>query len=334
MKCRRTKLGIIAHSVLASGFAHAGQSLELNHSANEDLEAELVGSGELRPERVALEIDGRRWVTPWRLASSSPYAGPISIVVLVQGTEMWMGNDDSIICDGPETPGALKELRTRLDHANFTVPPTTARQMGVYGSKLRWLEPDRIDGSALRTQASYQGEEETALTTALRGGLQWLARRPAGRRILVAIGDGCDDATDQQRDDLRTNLAAEHIELEVIVYKAPSSCFGAPIRQVTPNLVWVTSVEAITSALHAIFQRAHDRVFARFDATALPWDGEVHQYDVISNGVRYGPVFRSLPDRREHRWGWWVSACGVVVALIAVLLVIRRAHRSATANLR
>lgn len=327
------KLGVIACLFASLGVADA-TPLEIVQTANEDFEAQFV-AGKLRTNQLALYIDERRMVTPWWIADASPYAEAASIVVLVQGTEWWMGNDDELDHSLASVPGVLHELSASLDRFDFAIPRNGIRWMGVYSDRVRWLPRDRIDGRILGTQRDYTGHTETALTAAITIGLEPATLRPAGRRIMIVIGNGCDRATVAERNHLRDELSRERIELHAIIYSDRATCNGFPITQLTSNIEWASSGEGIATALHDILDRANDQTFARFDAARLPWDGEVHRYEVIAGGTTYGPVFLALPDRRTPWVGWWLlGAAGAALALITLVLVIRRCQRSTAVILR
>ncbi len=329
------KLGLVAYLVCVFGTADAGP-LRIVQTANQDFEAQVAKTDELRLDQIALEIDGKRRVAPWRIARSSEFADRTAVVVLVQGTEIWMGNDDGIFEDRDSTPGLFKPLRAALDRFNFA--RSMGYRMATYSDDVRWLSYGSIGGTLLGHQSDYLGQSHTALSDAIEEAVLELGHLAPvrGRRVLVVIGDGCDEASTDRRNQLRDALARDRIELFAVVYKSRASCDGLPIQQLTSEIHWVPTVEEIASTTYAIVTREDNRLFARFDAAKLPWDGELHEYNLIAGGERFGSVFRALPDRSDSRWRgwWWVALVGGSLAAISLAIVIRRWHRSAAAILR
>ena len=79
-----------------------------------------------------------------------------------------------------------------------------------------------------------------------------LAKLPAGKKILLVLSDGNDTNNDQASElfpKLKEQLAAQHIEVVSIVYKAPLSVEGNVIAKLTSNTRTAPSGEALTSDL-------------------------------------------------------------------------------------
>jgi len=75
-------------------------------------------------------------------------------------------------------------------------------------------------------------------------------------RVLVVVGDGSDTNLETAKPRLRqlAKQAAElHIEVHAIVYKTPLSSPETVISTLDPNATTVTSTDAITGELAAVF---------------------------------------------------------------------------------
>jgi hypothetical protein len=334
------KLGIAACIVLAATTGNANP-IQLVSAPNEDFVAHLHDIADLRDDEIALEIDGQRLVTPWKVRPWKTAGEPVDVALLVQGTSHWMGNDKLLLgAHGEQQLGALEALRVALDSYNFHVLPAGSTvSMAVYSDRVRVLPTSDIVGGVLGTQHDYYGHTDSELSDAIEQTARMLHRSTQSREprhVIVVLGDGCDDASTERRRELRRWLDRSEIELHAVLYKSKSSCPGMPVKELTSNLTTVNTVDNLAATAQSILRRLDDRTYAQFDGAKLPWDGQPHQYVVIAGDVRHGPVFRTLPDRRARGasiWTWAVGSAGVL-ACIALLFVIRRWHRSAAAILR
>ncbi len=334
------RLGLIVYLTCVFSTADAGQ-LQIDQAANEDFVAQMHGVPGVRIDELALEIDGTRLVTPWKIGAWQRYGAPVAVTLLVQGTEHWIGTDKlGLLHDEDVRPGVLPGLAVELDRLNFHVLPHGSRMAtATYSDRVVHQADDSIAGWPLRTQKDYLGNTRSDLSDAIEAVARGMYQREphVSRRVIVVLGDGCDDddADEDRRRALRGWLDGWRVELHAVVYKSTRSCGRLPIRELTAKVTHVTTVESLAAAAHRIVSTLDDRTYAHFDGAKLPWDGEPHAYVVIAGEQRFGPVFRTLPDRREHTdWTWWLIASALLLALIALPFVIRRWHRSAGAILR
>ena len=328
------RLGLVAYLTCVFSTADAGP-LQITQAANEDFVAQVRATRELRLDEIALEIDGERLVTPWQIGSWQRFGAPIAVTLLVQGSSFWIGTDEITAVDAFH--GTLPELAVELDRLNFHVlPPRSRMTIASYSDRVRYLA-ETIAGAFLGSQRDHYGNTGTQLSDAIETvARDMFVREPRfARNVIVVLGDGCDEASSERRRALKGWLAGYGIELHAVTYKSRWSCDGNPVHQLTTNVTQVTTIENLAAAAHHTINTLDDRTFVRFDGAKLPWDGETHAYVVIAGDERFGPVFRTLPDRREHTdWTWWLIASGMLLALIVLSFVIRRWHRSATAILR
>ena len=190
-------------------------------------------------------------------------AKPLALVVLVSGWEAWMGNDELVKPDEPERlVGALASIRAGLERAPKTGFPDGSRVMvASYDSAARIRFPfgpiTSLDGHAIGSQKDYFGSIGTDLVNGVTFAFTQLANAEGARRVLVVIGDGGDTNLETAKPRLQqlAKQAAElGIEVHAIVYKAPLSSPEIVVSAIDPNAKTVTSTDAITSELVALFE--------------------------------------------------------------------------------
>jgi hypothetical protein len=190
-------------------------------------------------------------------------ANSLALVVLVSGWEAWMGNDEIVKANEPDRfVGALASIRAALDRVPKTGFPDGSRAMlATYGSSTQIRFPfgpiTSLDGHAIGSQKDYYGGMGIDLVNGVTFAFTELAKAE-GRRVLVIIGDGTDtnmDAAKTRLGQLAKQAADLHIEVHAIVYKASLSIPQTVVSALDPNATTVTSSDAITTELVALFER-------------------------------------------------------------------------------
>lgn len=176
-----------------------------------------------------------------------PPVEPLAIVFVVQGGEIWMGNDDIEPEIDPNDPsgrrpnpvrysGALKPLVSAIGEADFGSLPAARGALITYADRpvIRVpMGPLRLlDGPAFGTQHDYYGAIGSELVRAVELALDELQTVRARRKFLVVISDGADtnvEAARPRMDTLRNELVAAGITARAFVYKSvlsdPSTLF-------------------------------------------------------------------------------------------------------------
>ena len=193
---------------------------------------------------------------------------PLAIAIVVEGWEMWIGNDQ--VRDIPEAeryPGAWKALQdgfARLPLAGF--PEGSKATIVTYTDRAvvrAAMAPiDHLTAATLGDQRDYVGGIDRDLVGGVTVGLDELAKVTGARRVLVVIGDGSDTNQGTAKQALATlgqRAAAEHVEVVSIVYKAELSPLSTAIAALDPSPLAVTNADAIADQLAWLFARLTQR---------------------------------------------------------------------------
>lgn len=159
---------------------------------------------------------------------------PVSLVVLIQGQERWMGNemysDDS---DPDRMQGAFVGLAPALAVLAEMGPPGSQAAVLTYSTEVdvKWPMADvRTLARAVTDQRDFKDQIGRSLTAGIARAHTLLAQRD-GRRVLVVIGDG-----EGQREDISEDLSlliellrADGIEVFTIQHHAVTT--DSPVGQ-------------------------------------------------------------------------------------------------------
>lgn len=199
--------------------------------------------------------------TPAVAAPAGPT--PFALALLLSGTEVWMGNDDLVPANDPsQYVGALKSIRAAFERAPMTGFPAGSKAVViVYDSRARTRVPllpiERLDAAAIGTQRDYYGTIGIELVAGVRLAFTELAKLPAGRRVLVIVGDGADTNNEAARLQLRelAKQAAElRIEVHAVVYKSQVSDETTVVTELDPKAKTAATADQITADLVALFR--------------------------------------------------------------------------------
>lgn len=202
-------------------------------------------------------------LNPRPVVARAAGSSPLALVLLVSGTEVWIGNDDLVPADAPDKyTGGLKAIRAALDRSAMTGFPEGSQGMVLrYDSsvqpRLRMGPIEKLDAHAVGDQKAYYGAVGTELVSGVYAAFTELANVDAARRVLVVVGDGSDtdnEAAKLRLRDLAKRAAELHIEVYAIVYKGQLSEPGTVITELDPRASFVTSTDAITIELTALFR--------------------------------------------------------------------------------
>ena len=203
---------------------------------------------------------------PANVQSPPPVAAakPVALAIVVEGWEMWIGNDQVVEEDARErTVGVLRPFKDAFARVPWTSLPAGSRAAVVtYTDRATVRHPmapiDKLTAAALGEQKDYSGVIDRDLVGGVTLGLDELAKVTGARRVLVVIGDGDDtnpEAAKRSLAALAKRAAAENVELVSILYEGSLSSPGAVLRAFDPNAVAVNSVDAIVEQLTWSFVR-------------------------------------------------------------------------------
>jgi hypothetical protein len=263
----------------------------------------------------------------------------IAIAIVVEGQEIWMGNDDFEAYDSPARyQGALKDIKRAIDALDLanTMPAGSLGTIITYDER-PWIKLPlgpiaNLDGSALGTQKDYYGRIGYSLVQATALAIGELETAPTHKKLLLVIGDGNDtnpDAAKAQFADLKKRAAQGGIEVAAIIYKGALSDPSSGILALHSLAQTANSFEGIEDAMKEAVRRATSQYTVRFDGTRLDWDGTAQDLTILVGAIELEPVTVQMGPARtppaETPWflRWWTQlAAGVL--LVGLILVGQR----------
>lgn len=258
------------------------------------VEATLVGAPKTTPDKITLSTTtrgGKVTIKADKLKSYAEGKETIAVALVIDGQEIWMGNDDipteGSADEAAKLTGALKVLGPALDKLELGASsPAGSQGMVVTYSqgaevKLPMGDLKRVTGAALGTQKDYYGKKSDDMVQGITLAMAELSKVATARKALIVIGDGSDTnnaAAKPALVELKRQAAAQHVETYAIIYEASiKSETGTSITAMIPNAKTVSSVDGIPAELANISARISDRYYVTFDGATLPWDGRDHE---------------------------------------------------------
>jgi hypothetical protein len=340
------RLGLMIVGLVASGgLAIAGPSAEIYVEATTPkvgpprLEATVVGGPFVRAGTITIR-DGRDPAAPSIEATSvRPFIDsdqPIAIAFVINGQELWIGNDDFETDDNARYMGVLNSLEHGLDMLGLSKlgPRGSEVTLVSYATGAQILAPwsplADFKGRMLGTQHDYRNKIGTDMVQGIELGLSQLLKTTAPLRVLIVIGDGSDtndEAAVPHLAELKKQARQAGIQTFGIIYKSVVSANTSSIRTMIPTASTVNSVDGITSSVASILGRIADRYYVTFADDRLPWDGRNHDFVMRINGEDQDEVTMAMPAIRATstpwwRWTWW-QQLAVGAALLGLLTMIR-----------
>lgn len=191
--------------------------------------------------------------------------GTISIAIVMNGWELWVGNDQEVpelkLDDPSRFPGALIALRAALDTNKIgSWGPAGSQGMVItFGDKPVVRVPmgplDNVSGSSLGTQKDYFGTTGVELVSALRLAVAELEKTSTTRRALIVICDGNDtnnEAARSQLEALKKQAAQDGILTFGIIFKATLSGEENVLRMMIPDYKQIVDAKELDAAVAAI----------------------------------------------------------------------------------
>ncbi len=270
----------------------------------------------------------------------------IAIALVIEGQEIWIGNDDlPDVQEFEKYQGVLKNLEAAIDKLQLgNAGPLGSKGIVVSyatGAEIKVPMGDLklITGGALGSQKDYQHKISTDMVQGITMGLAELSKVSTARKALIVIGDGTDtnnEAAKAALIDLKKQANGQRIQMFGIIYKSAVSSEGAVITTMVGNAKVVNSVDGIASELNAIIARMADRYYLDFPGwddktgTGLPWDGKDHDLVVKIDQTDLDPASLTLApvwSKPVHNGFPWLAVILTLVGLILLYVIIKLATR-------
>jgi hypothetical protein len=188
----------------------------------------------------------------------------LALAIVINGQEIWIGNDDIEQDENAKYSGILKNLEAAIDKVNLAGAggPASKAVIVAYstGAELRMplRDLDKLHGDAFGRQADYRGKIGTDMVQGIVMAQGELSKVTAAHKALIVIGDGNDTNDDEAGPRLKmiaAELAKQHVGFFAIVYKSAVSSDGDVIKSVLPDTKTVNSTDGIAAQLLAILAK-------------------------------------------------------------------------------
>lgn len=305
------------------------------------IEATIVGGPTVPLEKFVLTEPGSKTPVLLKASNLRPFTAgteTIAIAIVINGQEVWIGNDDLEPEDSSARYlGILKNLKTALQ----TVPFATAGPAGSKGILISYADKPEIrvpmgplgniTAEALGTQKDYQRKLGTAMVQGISLAIAELHNVTASRKALIVVCDGTDTNVETAKGELinlKKLAAQEKIQTFGIIYKGQLSDPRNDITAMISTATTVDNAESIAGAIKSILSRMADRYYLTFPGhdpkskQGLQWDGKSHDLVVKIDKEETEPVTLTLAPvwapASKSSFPWLV----VILSILGFILLI------------
>ena len=306
--------------------------------------------GGLKPESFTIsDLDLDPPVVGIQAVRAKPYVEsdePLAVVVLVQGTETWMGTES--FDDEDPIQGAFGGLSDAVNALSKAGPPGSRGGLLVYHEKPEIKQPledlASLNGGVLGAQENYKGKAIAALLPGLDAAKNLLANEGGKRKVLVVVGDGIG-----QRNEIGSDIkdrAKAFRELGVAVYtiyyrapEGPEDGQGHMLTLAKKSAGGESFVapakDNIKTFAETIVKQIGARYYVDFPGEAFTWDAQERSIEIEVDGDKLDPAsLRFAPETARPSSGggslWWLWLLLVlVVVIVLIILIVKRQSKAA-----
>jgi hypothetical protein len=203
-------VAILVASMVMPRVAMAGTELRARTMAATEVDPKLKGKAPFieitvingpaknSPDEFALHEEAAPPVTIKATGFTSYLEGkePISIVLLLEGHELWMGNESYETNPDDQYIGVFSKLGPAVDALSKVGPPGSQGAIVVYHNtaevKHEMNDLAQLTGDKVGAQKDYRGKTTRNFAAGLEASLGLLTKATTKRRALVIISDGAD----------------------------------------------------------------------------------------------------------------------------------------------
>lgn len=305
------------------------------------IEATVVGGPTLTQDKFVLTEPSARPPVIVKAASLRGFTAgteTIAIALVINGQEVWIGNDDIEPEDSPSRYlGILKSLKTALQE----VPFATFGPAGSKGILISYADKPEVkvamgplgslNAEALGSQKDYYKKIGTAMTEGISLALAELKNVAASRKALIVVCDGNDsnpETAGATLMNLKKEAQQQNVQTFAIIYKGQLSDPANLITKMISNAQTVTNAEGIASAIKVILSRMADRYYLTFPGydkktkQGFKWDEKTHDLVLKIDKEETEAVSLQLAPKwnapSDSKFPWWI----VIVSVVGLLLLI------------
>jgi hypothetical protein len=265
----------------------------------------------------------------------------IAIALVINGQEIWIGNEEVEPDPNAQYVGVLKNLEAAIDRLQLGTagPPGSKGIVVSYSTgaeiKVAMGQLDKITGGALGGQKDYRGKIGTDMVQGITMAMAELSKVTTDRKALIVVGDGCDTNPEEAKralPQLKKELGKQNVQLFAIIYKSAVSCEANVITTMIPTAKTVNSIDGIASELNAILARMANRYYLRFpgfddkQGVGLPWDGRDHDLVIHIDQADLEPITVTLVPKwgqPKHSGVPWLLNILLLVGFICLILIFK-----------
>jgi hypothetical protein len=353
MTTRLSLFILLLSSLLGGRTAHAQQAevyLEVKPADPSDpkqkgkapsIEATIIGGEKVPIEKFSISTTNAGQKVSLKAEKLREYTEgteTIAIALVINGQEIWIGNDDIEEDENAKYSGVLKNLQQAIDRLQLgnAGPPGSKGIIVSYSQGAEVKAPmndlKMLTGAALGSQGDYRGKIGTDMVQGITMGLAELKKVSTARKALIVVGDGNDtnnEAAKAALANLKNEARGAKVDLFGIIYRSAVSSEGAVITTMIPTAKTVNSIDGIASELNAIIARMAERYYLTFPGydpklkAGLPWDNKEHDLVIKIDQRELDPVTLTLapkwdPPKEGGGFPWLV----VILVLLGLILLI------------
>ncbi|HEY1554579.1 MAG TPA: FHA domain-containing protein [Kofleriaceae bacterium] len=310
------------------------------------LEATIVNGPKVPLEKFTISTIGadkqRVTMKATKLREYTEGKETIAIALVINGQELWVGNEEVEQDPTAAYPGALKNLEGAIDKMGLSnAGPKGSKGVIISysnGAEVKGtgvIDLEKITGAALGSERDYYKHLGTDMVQGIQLAYAKLKEITASRKAMIVVGDGTDTDADKAKSalaDLKKKLKAENIQAFAIIYKPREELNERPqvITTLIPGVKTVNSMDGIAAALAEIVESMKNRyyvTFAGFDenlGVGLPWDTKDHDLTIKIDQTELEPVTMPLAPKWEppKSGGFpWLIVILVFVGLIVLIII-------------
>ena len=304
------------------------------------IELTIVGGPKVPVDKFSLSTTVNQQKVTLKAEKLREYAEgkeTIAIALVINGQEIWIGNDEVETDENAKYAGVLKNLEGAIDKLQLgNAGPTGSKGIVISYSqgaeiKVPMGPLDKITGGALGGQKDYRGKIGTDMVQGITMAMAELSKVTTDRKALIVVGDGNDtnnDAAKTALAQLKKDAAKQNIQLFAVIYKSAVSVEGNVITTMIPTAKTVNSIDGIASELNAIIARMADRYYLTFPGydekigAGLPFDGKDHDLTLKIDQTDMDPITVTLtPKWDPPKSGGFPWLLGILILLGAILLI-------------